>query len=107
MLEVMLTINVKPEYVEQFKEVLHEDALASLQEPGCIAFDVLQDIDEPTCFILHEQYRHARGWDEHTATPHYIKALGAVEAMQSTPRQVRRCRRVVGEIQDFEAYRMS
>ncbi len=54
---VHVHVHVKPEFVEAFKQATLENARNSVKESGVARFDVIQQIDDPTRFILVEVYR--------------------------------------------------
>ena len=54
---VHVHVHVKPESVEAFREATIENARNSVQEPGIARFDVIQQKDDPTRFILVEMNR--------------------------------------------------
>lgn len=54
---VHVFVHVKPESVDAFKAATIENARNSVQEPGIARFDVIQQRDDPTCFVLVEVYR--------------------------------------------------
>ena len=64
-------IHVKPEHLEEFKKATNENAAASRKEPGIARFDVLQQADDPTRFVLMEAYRNTEGHARHKETAHY------------------------------------
>ena len=84
----MLTVHVrvKPDRVEAFKAASIENALNSLQEPGIARFDVLQQQDDPTRFLLVEIYRSAEAPAAHKQTEHYRAWAEAVADMMAVPR---------------------
>jgi autoinducer 2-degrading protein len=49
-------------------------------------FDVLQDPDDPTRFVLYEAYEDAAGAAAHRETPHYAAWRDAVEPWMAEPR---------------------
>jgi quinol monooxygenase YgiN len=51
---VHVHVHVKPDMVEAFIEATIENARNSVQEPGVARFDVVQQLDDPTHFILVE-----------------------------------------------------
>jgi quinol monooxygenase YgiN len=58
----------------EFLEVISENAEASLNgEPGCLRFDVLEDLADDHHFYLYEIYSDAQAVDAHRRTPHYIR----------------------------------
>jgi len=57
---VHVHIHIKPEFIEAFKAVSLENARNSLHEPGVVRFDVLQQPDDTSRFVLVEIYRTSR-----------------------------------------------
>jgi len=86
MLIVHVHVHVKPEFVEAFKAASVANAQNSIQEPGIARFDVIQQTDDPTRFILVEVYRTADDPARHKETAHYAKWRDAVAAMMAEPR---------------------
>ncbi len=83
---VHVHIHVKPEFIEAFKEATLENARNSLQEPGVARFDVLQQADDPTRFVLVEVYRTPEDPAKHKETAHYNKWRQVAEPMMAEPR---------------------
>lgn len=86
MLVVHVHVQVKPECVEAFKAATVANALASLQEPGIARFDVVQQADDPTRFVLVEAYRTADAPAKHKETAHYATWRDTVAPMMAVPR---------------------
>ncbi|MBN1564272.1 MAG: antibiotic biosynthesis monooxygenase [Anaerolineae bacterium] len=70
--------HVKPEFVAQFKAASMENARNSVQEPGIARFDVCQQQDDPTRFVLVEVYRTPDDPAAHKQTAHYAAWAEAV-----------------------------
>lgn len=86
MLVVHVHVHVKPECVEGFKTATLENAKASLRETGIARFDVFQQQDDPTRFVLVEVYRTDDAPAKHKETAHYQKWRDTVAAMMAEPR---------------------
>jgi autoinducer 2-degrading protein len=86
MLIVHVHAHVKPEFVEAFREATIENARNSVQEPGIARFDVLQNAEDPTRFVLVEIYRTQEATLRHKETAHYQKWRDTVAEMISEPR---------------------
>jgi len=86
MLIVHVHIQVKPDQVDAFRAACVENARHSLQEPGIARFDVLQQQDDPTRFLLVEIYRAAEAPAAHKQTAHYQKWAETVADMMAVPR---------------------
>lgn len=86
MLIVQVHVHVKPESVEEFCKATVENARASIQEPGIARFDVVQQQDDSTRFVLIEIYRDATAAAAHKETAHYAKWRDTVAPMMDEPR---------------------
>lgn len=86
MLIIHVHVSVKPDFIEAFKEASIENALNSRREPGVARFDVMQQSDDPTRFLLVEAYRSVEATAAHKETAHYAKWRERVEPMMAAPR---------------------
>lgn len=86
MLVVHVFVHVKPEFVEAFGAATITNARNSVQEPGIARFDVLQQPDDPTRFVLTEVYRTIEDTARHKETAHYQIWRDAVADMMAEPR---------------------
>jgi (4S)-4-hydroxy-5-phosphonooxypentane-2,3-dione isomerase len=84
---VHVHVHVKPEFVEAFKQATIENAHKSIQEPGIARFDVIQQTDDPTRFVLVEVYRTTEASGAHKEKAHYKLWRDAVMKMMAEPRQ--------------------
>ena len=87
MLVVHVHVRVKPESVAAFQQATLANARESLKEPGVARFDVVQQQDDPTRFVLVEGYRDAAAAPAHKETKHYALWRDAVASMMAEPRQ--------------------
>jgi len=86
MLVVHVHVRVRADFVERFKQATIENARRSLQEPGIARFDVVQQPDDPTRFVLVEAYRSIEATAAHKATKHYETWRDTVAPMMAEPR---------------------
>jgi (4S)-4-hydroxy-5-phosphonooxypentane-2,3-dione isomerase len=77
---------IKPEHIEPFREACIDNARNSVQEPGIARFDVIQQTDDPTQFVLVEVYRTPDDPAEHKKTAHYARWAETVADMLTEPR---------------------
>jgi (4S)-4-hydroxy-5-phosphonooxypentane-2,3-dione isomerase len=80
-------VHVKPDQAEAFQAATLDNARNSAQEPGVLRFDVLQQSDDPTRFLLIEIYKHPDDQLKHRETAHYLRWRDAVADMMAEPRQ--------------------
>jgi len=86
MLVVHVSIRVKPEHVEAFKQATIANARESLKEPGIARFDFTQQQDDPARFVLVEAYRTPEASAAHKETKHYALWRDTVAPMMAEPR---------------------
>lgn len=86
MLIVQVHAHVKQEFVESFIHATLENARNSIHEPGIARFDIIQQQNDPTRFVLVEVYRDEDAPARHKETAHYLKWRDAVTPMMSEAR---------------------
>ena len=86
MLIVHVFVHVKPESVDAFSATMLENARNSIQEPGVVRFDVVQQTDDATRFVLIEVYRDQESVLRHKETAHYATWRDAVAPLMAEPR---------------------
>jgi (4S)-4-hydroxy-5-phosphonooxypentane-2,3-dione isomerase len=84
---VLVYTHVKPEYIDAFRAASVENARNSIQEPGIARFDVIQEVEDPTRFILVEVYRTLEDNAKHKETAHYARWRSTVAEMMAEPRK--------------------
>ncbi len=87
MIIVHVFVHVQPGAVDAFRAVTLENARNSVQEPGIVRFDVVQQDDDSTRFVLMEIYRTPDDPARHKATAHYLTWRDTVEPMMAEPRR--------------------
>lgn len=83
---VHVLVSVKPDKIEAFKTATSENARCSLREPGIARFDAVQQLDDPTRFVLVEVYRTPDDANRHKETAHYAQWRDTVAEMMAAPR---------------------
>ena len=86
MLIVHVQVRVKSESVEAFRAATIENASSSVKEPGIARYDVAQQRDDSTRFVLVEVYRDENAPAAHKETAHYAKWRDTVAPMMAEPR---------------------
>jgi quinol monooxygenase YgiN len=86
MLIVHVHVHVKPDCVEAFKQATLDNARNSIHEAGIARFDIVQQQDNPTRFVLVEVYRTPDAPALHKETPHYARWRDAVAPMMAEAR---------------------
>ncbi len=87
MLIVQIFVHVLPHALDAFRVATLDNARHSVQEPGVVRFDVLQEEADATRFQLIEIYRTPDAPAAHKATDHYTRWRDTVEPMMAEPRR--------------------
>ncbi|CAJ1436081.1 unnamed protein product [Effrenium voratum] len=82
-------VSVKAGAEEAFKKATRANAMESVKEYGNLRFDLLQNVDSPTEFLLIEVYKTAGDAAKHKDTKHYKEWRTTVEDM-AKPREGRK-----------------
>lgn len=76
---LIVEMNVKPSERERFLEILIHDAQQSVSvEPGCVRFDLLEDVHTPNKFYFYEVYTDEAAINAHSDTPHFKQFFEAL-----------------------------
>jgi quinol monooxygenase YgiN len=86
MIVVHVFVKVKEEHIEPFKQASVENARNSVLEAGIARFDVIQQTDDPSRFVLVEVYRDTEAPLKHKETAHYTLWRDTVAQMMAEPR---------------------
>jgi len=87
MIVTCVYIHVKPESVADFIKASEDNHLGSVEEPGNIRFDFIQQADDPSRFMFYEAYESEEDVSAHKNTPHYLKWRETVQDMMAEPRK--------------------
>lgn len=86
MLIVQVQVQVVPGGVDAFIEATKANAAGSRQEPGVVRFDAIQELGDPSRFVLIEAYRDEQAVADHKLTAHYGTWRDAVAPLMAAPR---------------------
>ena len=84
---VLVYISVNPKDVDPFVQSTLENAKNSRLEPGVARFDVIQEKEDPTKFVLIEAYLTPEAAAKHKETSHYARWRDQVADMMAEPRK--------------------
>jgi quinol monooxygenase YgiN len=69
-----VTLRVRPGHLAPFLAAIERNALRSFtDEPGCLHFDVSQDVDDDHHFTFFEVYADKAAVEAHRAAPHFAE----------------------------------
>lgn len=83
----LVYIDVKSEHIYEFIEATRLNHEESIKENGNRRFDILQDANDATKFVLYEAYATAEDAAAHKNTLHYVIWRERVAIMMANPRE--------------------
>ena len=79
---VVARFQIQPERVDEFKaEAVARLVEPTRREPGCLAYDLCQDRDDPTIFAMIEEWESQEALDTHLGQESLRAALGRLMPM--------------------------
>lgn len=86
MIVTCIYVHVNPDSIGQFIEATTANHRGSVREPGNLRFDLLQQADDPTRFMVYEAYESVEAAAAHKETGHYLDWRERVQEMMAEPR---------------------
>ena len=77
---------VRAEHIQDFIKATRINHEASIEEPQNLRFDVLQEPNDPSRFMLYEAYASEAGAAAHRQTQHYLTWRETVAPWMAEPR---------------------
>jgi len=74
-------LEIAPDQIEAFIAALKENAAATIREPGCRQYDVLQSAANPNQILIYEVYENSAAVEAHRASEHFKKYQAATGKM--------------------------
>jgi autoinducer 2-degrading protein len=87
MYTTIVHVHVKPDHVEDFIAATEKNHNQSVKESGNCRFDILQQADDQTRFVLYEAYADQASAAAHKETSHYREWRDTVADWMASPRQ--------------------
>lgn len=87
---VLGTVKVKPEHLDEFLKHVSIHAANSSREPGCVRFEVLQDVDDPLTVCLLEVFRSEQDLQVHREQDYYRHWMDMSSGWRDRSRSSRR-----------------
>ena len=87
MVVTTVMVKVKPSHIDDFINASIANHERSKEEPGNMRFDILQNAEDPTSFLLYEAYESTEAAAAHKQTRHYEAWRDAVALWMAEPRK--------------------
>ncbi|ANI41200.1 antibiotic biosynthesis monooxygenase [Mycolicibacterium vaccae 95051] len=83
---IVVKFRPKPEYIENFPDLVAEFTQATRNEPGNMWFDWSRSLEDPSEYVLVEGFRDGAAGKEHVNAEHFKKFIADTPALlASTP----------------------
>ncbi|EIM1707837.1 putative quinol monooxygenase [Aeromonas dhakensis] len=76
---VIAQLEAIPEFAPQFRAALEPLIAATLQEAGCLRYQLHQDLDNPHCWMLYEVWESDAALSAHQGQPHFTEFVATAE----------------------------
>jgi autoinducer 2-degrading protein len=87
MIVTIVHVYVRNEFINDFIAATYENHKGSIKESGNFRFDILQDGQDPSKFVLYESYTSEEAAAAHKETVHYLKWRDTVAPWMAKPRE--------------------
>jgi quinol monooxygenase YgiN len=87
---VVVKIASRADVVADIAAIVLALAAKSREEKGCVSYEVLQDMNERTIFVLVEEWESLAALDAHNRTPHFHEAVVKAGPLLAKPLEVGR-----------------
>jgi len=78
-LTIVARIEANPDRIELIKAELMKLVGPTLEEAGCIQYDLHQDNENPAVFVFYENWESRELWQEHMNNTHLAEYTKATE----------------------------
>jgi quinol monooxygenase YgiN len=88
-IRVVARFAAKPDRVEDVKRILSELVEPTRAEDGCVAYELLQNTQDPTDFTFVEEWTSQAALDKHLTTEHIKRSRSQTEGLLDAGPDVR------------------
>lgn len=85
MIVVTALVQVRPEETDAALPILETAITATHAEPGCIAYTLHRDLDDPARFVIVEKWASPEALAEHAETPHLKQLFSDLGPLLAAP----------------------
>lgn len=86
MIVTCVYVHVKSDKVSGFIDATAVNHRESIKEPGNLRFDLIQQADDPSKFMIYEAYESEAAAADHKTTNHYLMWRDLVNDWMAEPR---------------------
>lgn len=79
---------IQPEHVDDFIALFQELIELTLEEPGCTGYELFQDPNDPSRFLVFETYVNQEAVEAHFAAPYFAEYGEKIGELASQPAEI-------------------
>ena len=83
MLKLIAEDFIKHEHIEKVKPLYKELVAKTKQEPGCVAYDLFIDQNDPGHFIFIEEWINKDALNAHCRSEHFSRLVPIIDSYQT------------------------
>jgi len=95
---VIAKFKTKPEAREKLIEIVLKLVRLTREESGCLNYDFHCDLEDPTVFYMHENWRDAAALENHFKQPYIHEAFTAAADVLTEPVEIKRLQMISPEL---------
>ncbi len=80
-MKVVSHVTAAPREIGPLLELLHKVAGATRQEPGCISYEVFENVQDPTDITVISDFTDQPAYEEHFGQPYMMDMLGELPSL--------------------------
>lgn len=78
---MIIHFTVMPGKEKAFAEAFPKCLEATRKEPGCVAYHLNHDVEDPRAFVMYEKFKNITALEEHAKTKHVEELLKTISPM--------------------------
>ena len=78
---LLVTLKAKAGKAKDLEAAFAPCLVATRKEPGCLAYELNRDADDPTVYVMYEKFKSVSALADHLKQAHTMKLLAALEAI--------------------------
>lgn len=88
-LYLIAVITPRPDRIDEARAAFERLVTATLAEPGCELYDLVENPQEPGTWLMLEKWSSREAWDAHMGTEHVIAHNAGADAFLVGPAELR------------------
>jgi quinol monooxygenase YgiN len=80
-MKVVSHVTAAPHEIGPLVELLLKVGGATRQEPGCVSYEVFENVQDPTDITVISEFTDQRAYEEHFGQPYMLDLLGELPSL--------------------------